>query len=171
MLSLRSLNLSSFLFVLFFFILSHGSDFHYSMYLQLTICSSASFLLLLIPSSEFFHSSYCSFLFFISSSSLLKISCIFLGCVSIIFLRFWTIFLLWILFQLDCLSPLHLVVLLGLYLVLSSGTYFSFVSFCPSYCDCSFCSTGWRVVKSVKVAVAWWNLDLLLLVIIYTGSG
>ena len=54
--------------------------------------------------------------------------------------------LLWILFQLDCLSPIHLVVLLRFYLVPLSGTYSSADSFCLTFCDCGFHSIGCRVV-------------------------
>ena len=55
---------------------------------------------------------------------LLNISCIFSVCASIFFwdLGFSLLSLLWILFWVDCLSPLHLVVLLGFHLVSSSGT-------------------------------------------------
>ena len=59
------------------------------------ICSSASVILLLIPSSVFFISAFVLFmtiyLFFISSSSLLNFSYIFSICASILLLRFWII--------------------------------------------------------------------------------
>ena len=44
------------------------------------------------------------------------------------------------------LSPLHFVVLGGFYLVPSSGTYSSAVSFCITFCDCGFCSTGFKIL-------------------------
>ena len=52
-------------------------------------------------------------------------------CASILFLRPWVIFTITTLnhFQLSSLSPFHLVVLVDFYLVLSSGTYFSAISF------------------------------------------
>ena len=50
--------------------------------------------------------------------------------------------LLWILFQVDCLSPLHLVVLVGFYLAPSAATYFFVISFCQTYCVCGLLSIG-----------------------------
>ena len=113
MLSQRSLRLSSVLFILFslFYsavvmptILSSRSFFH----------SSASVILLLIPSREFliyllcWSSLFvCSYFFYFQDfrSSLLS--------------------LLWILFRVDCLFPFHLFGLLGFYLAPSSAAYFS----------------------------------------------
>ena len=54
--------------------------------------------------------------------------------------------LLWVLFWVDCLSPIYLVVLLGFYLLPSSGTHSSAGSFCLTFCDCGFYSTDCRVV-------------------------
>ena len=54
--------------------------------------------------------------------------------------------LLWILFQVNCLSPLHLVVILGLYLVSSSRIYSSAFSFCLIFCVCGLHSSGCRIV-------------------------
>ena len=51
----------------------------------------------------------------------------------------------------EVLSPLHFVVFLGFYLVPSSGTY-SF-SFCLTFCDCGFHSTGCRVVVPLASGV------------------
>ena len=62
-------------------------------------------------------------------------------------------FVVYGLFQVDCLSPLHLVVLLGFYLVPSSGTYSSAISFCLTFCDCDFRSSGCRVVVLLASAV------------------
>ena len=121
------------------------------------IRSSVSVTLLLIPSSIFiFYFSYyivhfC--LFFISSSSLLNISCIFSICAFIIFLRSWIIFTIITLNLVDCLSPLHLAVLFVSYLVPSSGTYSSAISFCLTFCDCGFCSTCCRFVVLLASAV------------------
>ena len=53
----------------------------------------------------------------------------------------------------DYLSPLHLVVLLGFYLVPSSGTYSSAVSFYLTFCDCGFCSAGCSVIVFLSSAV------------------
>ena len=62
------------------------------------------------------------------------------------FPRSWIIFTIITLnsFSGSCLSPLHLVVLL--YLVLSSGTYFSAVSLCLTFCVCGLHSSGCRAV-------------------------
>ena len=80
----------SFIFILFF-----NSYFHHSI-LQLIIHSSASFILLLIPSSVFFISVTILFigvhLFFSFPRSLLNISCILSMCAYILFLRSWIIF-------------------------------------------------------------------------------
>jgi len=79
----------SFIFILF------NSYFHHSI-LQLIIHSSASFIVLLIPSSVFFISVTILFigvhLFFSFPRSLLNISCILSMCAYILFLRSWIIF-------------------------------------------------------------------------------
>ena len=51
------------------------------------------------------------------------------------------------------LSPFHLVVLLGFYLVPTFGTYSSAVSFCLTSCDCGFHSTGCRIAVLLASAV------------------
>ena len=111
-LSQRSLRLSSILFILFtlFCFLAVISTILSSSSL---IRSSASVTLLLIPSSVFFHLSYCIVhlcLFFISSRSLLNISFIFSVHACIIFPRFWITFTIITLnsFQVDCLFPLFI---------------------------------------------------------------
>ena len=124
MLSQRSLRLSSssfFFLILFFYILFCGSYFNH-LSSRSHICSSASVILLLIPSSVLFIS-VC--LFFSSSGSLVNISCIF----SIPFQDpgSSSLSMFWILFLEDCLCLLHLVFFflfffLGFYLVPLSGT-------------------------------------------------
>ena len=65
--------------------------------------------------------------------------------------------LFWILFQADCPFPLHLVVLLGLYLIPLSGTYFSAMSFYLTFCVWGFHSTGFRIVVLLALVFAsWW---------------
>ena len=124
------------------------------------ICSS-SVALLLIPCSVIlsFQLLYCSSvcLYFSSSRSFLNISCLFSTYASRFSPRCWIIFtsLLWILFPLDCLCPLHLVVLLGFYLIPSSGMHSFPVSFCLTFCDCSFYSTGFRA--AIILAFVTWN--------------
>ena len=74
--------------------------------------------------------------------------------------------LLRILFQVDGLSPLHLFILLGFYLVPSSGTYSCAISFCLTFCDCGFCSAGCGVVVLLVSAVCplvWMRLSKRLL--------
>ena len=58
-----------------------------------------------------------------------------------------------VLYQADCLSPLHLAVLLGFYLVPSSGTYFAAVSFCLNFSVCGLFFAGCRVVISLASGV------------------
>ena len=103
------------------------------------ICSSASFSLLLIPSSTFFISVIIFFnsvwLSFIFSNSLLKMSN-FSPCVFVLLLRLWpsSWSLIWTVSWVDCLSVCHLVILLGFYLTLSSEAYSSVASFSVNCC-------------------------------------
>ena len=88
------------------------------------IHSSTSFILLLIPSRVLFIY-YIVHLCSLKLLSLFSISCIFSVCTSILFLRSWITFsIVFTLnsFSVDCLYPLHLVVLTGIYLVPSSVT-------------------------------------------------
>ena len=59
------------------------------------------------------------------------------------------------LFQVDCLSPLYLVVPVGFYLVPLSvtQTYFSVDSFCLTYCVYGLLSTGCRIVVPLASGV------------------
>ena len=84
LMSQMSLILSSFLFILFFYILFCSSDFQHSVFHPF-----ASVILLLIPSSVLFISDY---LIFSSSRSLVNIPCIFSIFASILFPRSWIIF-------------------------------------------------------------------------------
>ena len=61
--------------------------------------------------------------------------------------------LLWILFQVDCLFPLHLFGLVVFYLAPSSAAYFSVFSFCLSYCVWGLHFTGCRFVVPVVFGV------------------
>ena len=61
--------------------------------------------------------------------------------------------LFWILFQIDCLSPLHLVVLLGFNLSPLSATYIFVISFCQTYCLCGLLSIGCRILSSLDSGV------------------
>ena len=121
----RSLRPYSFFFHSSFFILFHGSVFHYS------CLSSHLFVLLPHLFCYWFLLEYFSvIILFISVCSLkvlslLNISCIFSVCTSILILRSCIVFSVvftWILFQVGCLYPLHLAVLTGCYPVPSSVT-------------------------------------------------
>jgi len=57
--------------------------------------------------------------------------------------EFW---ILWILYQINCLFLLHLFGLLGFYFASPSATYFSVISFCLSYCFYGLLFTGGRVL-------------------------
>ena len=61
--------------------------------------------------------------------------------------------LLCIIFQADCLFQLHLVVLLGFYLVPLSGIYSSAILFCLTFCVYGHFSTGWRIVLLLPFGV------------------
>ena len=68
--------------------------------------------------------------------------------------------LFWILFQVDCLSPLHLVVFMSFYLVPSSITHFSVISFCLTFCIVvSFLQTvGLQFLLLLMSAPSWVRL-------------
>ena len=141
-LSWRSLRLSSFLLIHFSFILS---DSFISTILSSTslILPSVSVILLLVPSRVFFKSHLLCYLlyidFFISSRSLLNLSCIvsilvsrLFICNSNLFSRFWIISLslFGILYQVDSLSLPLWFGLVGIYPVPLSAGYSSVSSSC-----------------------------------------
>ena len=51
------------------------------------------------------------------------------------------------------LSPCHLVVLVGFYIVLSAGTYFSAILFCLASCVCVLHFSGCRVIIPLASSV------------------
>ena len=137
--SLRSLKLSSFPFIIFPY--SAPQQWFPPVCLQLTRRQFS----LLVPLPHLFccwfllcafHFSYYILqlcLFFVFSNSLLRISCNFSlhpFFSKVLGSSLWS--LLWTLSQVDCLSPLHLVVL-RFYLVLLSGLYSFAVSFCLNF--------------------------------------
>ena len=77
----------------------------------------------------------------------------------------------WIIFQVDCLTPCHLVVLMEFYLVPSSGTYSSPVSFCLTSCVAVsilqaagfwfflflLCAPCWMKMSRRLVQTSWWE--------------
>ena len=79
-------------------------------------------------------------LLFSSSRPLLNVSCIFcilfprFGIIFTVWFLIYCLILLWFLFHIDCLFPLHLFGLVGFYLAPSSAVYFSVFSFCLTYC-------------------------------------
>ena len=89
MLSQRSLRLSSFFFSFFFYIVCYAAVISTILSSRWLICSSASVILLLIPSNVLFIS-VC--LFFNPSRSLVNIYCIFSIFAFILYPRFWIIF-------------------------------------------------------------------------------
>ena len=60
---------------------------------------------------------------------------------------------IWSFWGVDCISSLHLVVLLDFYVVPLFGTYSSCISFCLTFCDCDFHSAGCKVVVLLASAV------------------
>ena len=110
------------------------------------ICSSSSFILLLIPSSVFFISGIVFPVLFVVQVFQVFIKhfmCLFALCLHAFSdLGSSLLSFLWILF----LSPLHLAVFPVFYLIPSSGTYLSVVSFYLTFCflfhrlqDCNSC--------------------------------
>ena len=118
-LSQRSLRLSLFLFILVSIFCSMTAISTILSFRTL-ICSSASVILLLIPSKYIVH--LC--LFFSSSSCLVNISCIFSIFTSILFLRSWIMFTIIILKYFSGRLPVSTSFgcFEGFYLVPSSGT-------------------------------------------------
>lgn len=122
------------------------------------ICSSSSFIVLLCYCYEMHSVFFILFIvqlwcFFISWTLYYAFFCILLVGASIFFLRSWIIFafiILNVLFQVNCLFPLHLVVL-GLHLFPSSRAYSFTFSFCVTFCICSTtaCSTVVHLVSGV----------------------
>ena len=140
MLSQRSLKWSSFLFILFCCCCSVAVISTLSS--SSLICSFASFILLLISSRvfsfQFLFISVCSLFllgycltFLVSSWSVPLFSFLDLGASSLS--------LLWILFWVDCLSQLHLVVLLGFVWLLHLEQINCLIL---SFCDYNFHSIG-----------------------------
>lgn len=91
---------------------------------------------------------HCTSLFFSSPRSLFNISYIFSVHVSILFCRSGSSLLsiFWIIFLGDCLFTLHLFGLADFYLIPSSATYFSIISFCLTGCISSFLSADYSVI-------------------------
>ena len=115
------------------------------------IRSSASVILLLIPSREFLISLIVLFiivyLLFISSISLLNVSCIF----SILFPRLCIICTIITLNSFSGRLPIssHLLVLVGFCLAPSSAVCFSVFSFCLTYCVWGLLYTGCRFLLTI----------------------
>ena len=81
--------------------------------------------------------------------------------------------LLWILFQVNSLFPLHLFGLVNFYHVPSSAAYFSVFSFCLIYCVWSLLFVGWKIIVPLtfEVCLQWVRLDQCLLKVFCWGRG
>ena len=150
MLCQRSLRLTSILFFLFSLFCSAVviSTILSSRFL---IHSSASVILLLIPSRVFLIYFVVLFIIFCllfrSSRSLLNVSCI----VFILFTRFWIIFIIITLNSFSGRLPISSSSLWsnGFYLAPSSAVCFSVFLFCLTYCICGLLSTGGRFIVPI----------------------
>ena len=125
------------------------------------ICSSATFILLLIPSSVFFQFSYCIFqlcLIVCYVFSLLKYSCNFSLCASFLLLSSWTIFTIITLNSLLYRFPV------STSLSWSSGVLsYSFIweiTHClfilVNFLWCSFLSGSYEIVVFTCLSTLWW---------------
>ena len=183
-LSQRSLRFSSFILILFSFFLS-ASFISTILYSTSLILSSAWVILLLVPSRELFISFIVLFiihwLFFISSRSLLNFSCIFwilspdyLSVTPFCFQNFgsFLLLLLWILFQLDSLSPPLLFGLVDFYNVPLPAGYFSAFSSCLGCCFWGALSECWRFVVPLYCggSCIWVGLDEWLVKVSWLGK-
>ena len=127
------------------------------------IYSSASVILLLMPSREFFISFIVLFIIvclpFSSSRSLLNIYFIF----SILFPRFWIIFTVITLNSFSGRLPISssFVGLVGFYLAPSSAVCFSVFLFCLTYCALGLLFAGYRFVVPVVFGICPWWLRLV----------
>ena len=115
-----------------------------------------------IPAAAALHYSLLIDSFFISSRSLLNISCIFSFLVSslfiynsILFSRFWIscIIIILNLFQVDSISPPLLLGLMGIYHVSLPAEYFSAFSFCLYCCIWGALSVGWKFMVPLNCGV------------------
>ena len=150
MLSQRSLRLSLFLFILFSLFCSASVISNIPSSSSL-ICSYASVILLLVPSSIYFVSVivwyyWLSILYFFYA--LVKDFFYLLSlCLHFIYLCLYFISnILDNLFQVYCLLLLNLLGLVGFYHVPSSSACFSVFSFCLIYFVCSLFSNGCKVI-------------------------
>ena len=141
-LSQKSMKLSSILFILF--PLFYSQELFPLFYIPGHLSVLLPLILLLIPSIEFLIS-FIVFLIivcllFSSSRSLLNVSCI----SSILVQDFGSslLSLLWILFRVDCLFPLHFFGLVCFYLAFSSALCFPVFSFDLTYCVWGLLFTG-----------------------------
>ena len=151
MLSQRSLKLSSVLFCLFSLFCS-AVVISTNLSSRSLFYSSASVFLLLIPYREFLISFIVLFiivfLLFVSSRSLINVSCVF----SILFLRFCIIFTIITLNSFPGRLPIsfHLFGLVGFYLAPSSAVCSSVFSVCLTYCVWGVLFAGcWFIVPVV----------------------
>ena len=171
-LSQRSLRLSSFLLILFpplCLIYFHHSIFHLTYPLFCLNYSTTGSLQIAFDLS-YFKLFIIGWLFFISSRSLLNISCIFSILVSSLFIFnsillsiFWIFFTIIILNSFS--SRLHISSLLfglvGIYHVTSPAEHFSAFLFCLDCCVWGALSVGWMIIVPLYCGVwlLWVGLD------------
>ena len=150
MLSQRSVRLPSFLFILF-------SIFCFTALIS-TFCLPGHVYILLPPlPCYWFLLVYCSPLFLSSSRSLVNISCIFSIFALHSFPRSYSLSLFWILFLEGCLSPLHLVVFLGFYLVPSSAFSSWLTFFILINCKVVFLAAAGLCFFLLLLSALWWR--------------
>jgi len=160
-------------------------SFHHSF--SYLIHSSASVFCYWLPLVYFFISVIILFivdyLVFISSRYFLNISCIFSICTAILFICasiYFAFFfggpslllLLWNLFQIDCLFPLHFFGLVGFYHISSSAASFSVSSSCLIYCEWGLLSTGCKAIAPLMCGICppWVGLDQCLVKLSWLGD-
>ena len=80
--------------------------------------------------------------------------------------------LLWNLFQIDCLFPLHFFGLVGFYHISSSAASFSVFSSCLIYCEWGLLSTGCKAIVPLMCGIfpPWVGLDQCLMKLSWLGD-
>ena len=161
MISQRLLRFHYFIFILFFPLFSSPVVISITLSSNSLICSSASVILILsiFTSRVFFTSVLVLFVsVFCGSVHLSLCYTLLVSSQSLnpfFIARSWIIFSIITLnpFWIHCWSEIQLISLLGFYLTPSPETYSSVISFCITFCDCSFCSVGYSIVVFLASAI------------------
>ena len=95
-------------------------------------------------------------------------------CIHLFCIFFWgssLLSLLWNLFQIDCLFPLHFFGLVGFYHI-SSAASFSVFSSCLIYCEWGLLSTGFKAIVPLVCGICppWVGLDECLVKLSWLGD-